>query len=115
VIEAELGVPWGAVFSSLSASPVAAASLGQVYKGTLASNGAEVAVKVRVVALLVLVLLVGWCCLPCSRTCLEGGWKESKENHKMSIVRVLVMGRGPAGTGLWWCKQGIGLKGVSWH
>jgi predicted unusual protein kinase regulating ubiquinone biosynthesis (AarF/ABC1/UbiB family) len=46
VIEAELGVPWGAVFSSLSASPVAAASLGQVYKGTLASNGAEVAVKV---------------------------------------------------------------------
>jgi hypothetical protein len=47
VIEAELGVPWGAVFSSLSASPVAAASLGQVYKGSLASNGAEVAVKVR--------------------------------------------------------------------
>jgi predicted unusual protein kinase regulating ubiquinone biosynthesis (AarF/ABC1/UbiB family) len=48
VIETELGVPWGAVFSSLSASPVAAASLGQVYKGTLASNRAEVAVKVRV-------------------------------------------------------------------
>ncbi|KAF6253698.1 ABC1 family-domain-containing protein [Scenedesmus sp. NREL 46B-D3] len=47
VIEAELGVPWGTVFSSLSASPVAAASLGQVYKGTLASNGAEVAVKVQ--------------------------------------------------------------------
>ncbi|WIA38859.1 hypothetical protein OEZ86_002136 [Tetradesmus obliquus] len=47
VIEAELGLPWGAVFSSLSASPVAAASLGQVYKGTLASNGAEVAVKVQ--------------------------------------------------------------------
>eukprot|EP00775_Hariotina_reticulata_P007778 gene7778-7976_t len=47
VIESELGLPVGAVFSSFSPSPVAAASLGQVYRGTLASTGAEVAVKVQ--------------------------------------------------------------------
>lgn len=47
VIEEELGVPWRTVFSSLSSSVVAAASLGQVYRGRLAVNGAEVAVKVR--------------------------------------------------------------------
>ncbi len=47
VIEDELGVPWRAVFSGLSPTPVAAASLGQVYRGTLAANGAEVAVKVH--------------------------------------------------------------------
>jgi hypothetical protein len=46
VIEQELGLPWTEVFSSLSPCPVAAASLGQVYRGRLASNGAEVAVKV---------------------------------------------------------------------
>ena len=39
--------PAASVFSSLSAEPVAAASLGQVYKGTLAANGIEVAVKVQ--------------------------------------------------------------------
>jgi hypothetical protein len=48
VIESELGLPLSAVFSSFSPSPVAAASLGQVYRGTLASTGAEVAVKVPV-------------------------------------------------------------------
>lgn len=47
VIEDELGLPWGAVFSYLSPNPVAAASLGQVYRGRLAGSGAEVAVKVR--------------------------------------------------------------------
>lgn len=46
VIAEELGLPWTEVFSSLSPCPVAAASLGQVYRGRLASNGAEVAVKV---------------------------------------------------------------------
>ena len=46
VIEEDLGLPWTAIFSSLSPCPVAAASLGQVYRGRLVSNGAEVAVKV---------------------------------------------------------------------
>lgn len=35
------------VFSSLSDKPVASASIGQVYKGVLAANGKEVAVKVQ--------------------------------------------------------------------
>jgi predicted unusual protein kinase regulating ubiquinone biosynthesis (AarF/ABC1/UbiB family) len=35
------------VFERLSPEPVAAASLGQVYKGTLRANGAVVAVKVQ--------------------------------------------------------------------
>ena len=35
------------LFAKLSASPIAAASLGQVYRGTLADGGAEVAVKVQ--------------------------------------------------------------------
>lgn len=46
MIEQELGLPWTQVFSSLSPCPVAAASLGQVYRGRLVSNNAEVAVKV---------------------------------------------------------------------
>ncbi|KAI7839911.1 hypothetical protein COHA_006391 [Chlorella ohadii] len=37
----------GAVFSRLSERAVAAASLGQVYRGTLRSSGQEVAIKVR--------------------------------------------------------------------
>lgn len=47
VIEAELGRPVCEVFSSISAEPVAAASLAQVYRATLASSGREVAVKVQ--------------------------------------------------------------------
>jgi len=35
------------IFSSLSAEPVASASIGQVYRGTLASTGKDVAVKVQ--------------------------------------------------------------------
>ena len=35
------------LFAKLSASPIAAASLGQVYRGTLADGGVEVAVKVQ--------------------------------------------------------------------
>ena len=42
----ELGAPASTVFSSLGAAPVAAASLGQVYRGTL-PNGTDVAVKVQ--------------------------------------------------------------------
>ena len=43
----ELGAPVDSVFSNMSADPVAAASLGQVYRATLAATGEEVAVKVQ--------------------------------------------------------------------
>lgn len=46
IIEEEMGVPLEQVFSKISASPIAAASLGQVYRGTLRSTGEEVAIKV---------------------------------------------------------------------
>ncbi|KAK9288691.1 hypothetical protein L1049_017154 [Liquidambar formosana] len=47
LIEEELGQPWQNVYSELSSSPIAAASLGQVYKGRLKENGDLVAVKVQ--------------------------------------------------------------------
>lgn len=47
VIEAELGKPVDQIFSMLERKATAAASLGQVHKATLASNGAQVAVKVQ--------------------------------------------------------------------
>ena len=47
VIEQELGRPLEEVYSHITAAPVAAASLGQVYKATLASTGETVAVKVQ--------------------------------------------------------------------
>lgn len=46
VIESECGQPVDRLFKTLSSEPVAAASLGQVYRGTL-YNGDEVAVKVQ--------------------------------------------------------------------
>ncbi|KAK9787007.1 hypothetical protein WJX73_009983 [Symbiochloris irregularis] len=46
VVQQEFGKPWQEVFASLSPSPIAAASLGQVYRGTLRS-GEDVAVKVQ--------------------------------------------------------------------
>jgi len=46
IIETELDQPISEVFSALSAKPVAAASLGQVYRGRLIT-GEEVAVKVQ--------------------------------------------------------------------
>ena len=46
LIEAELGRPWQDVFQKLTPRPIAAASLGQVYKGELMS-GEDVAVKVQ--------------------------------------------------------------------
>ncbi|MCO5596329.1 hypothetical protein L7F22_050390 [Adiantum nelumboides] len=46
-IEKELGVPLESIFSSITASPVAAASLGQVYKARLRSSEKTVAVKVQ--------------------------------------------------------------------
>ncbi|KAH7573075.1 hypothetical protein JRO89_XS03G0063400 [Xanthoceras sorbifolium] len=47
LIDEELGRPWHEVYSELSSSPIAAASLGQVYKGRLKENGDLVAVKVQ--------------------------------------------------------------------
>lgn len=47
MIELEMGVPLEQVFSKISATPIAAASLGQVYRGTLRSTGEEVAIKVQ--------------------------------------------------------------------
>ncbi|HEY0756981.1 MAG TPA: AarF/UbiB family protein [Ktedonobacteraceae bacterium] len=47
VIESESGQPIEKIFSSLEREATAAASLGQVHKATLASNGAQVAVKVQ--------------------------------------------------------------------
>ena len=46
-IEAELGKPVDELFSEITPEPVAAASLGQVYKATLRSTGETVAVKVQ--------------------------------------------------------------------
>ncbi|KAJ8616804.1 hypothetical protein MRB53_036176 [Persea americana] len=47
LIEKELGRPCNDVYSELTSSPIAAASLGQVYKGRLKENGDLVAVKVQ--------------------------------------------------------------------
>eukprot|EP00775_Hariotina_reticulata_P010322 gene10322-10479_t len=47
VVEEELGCPVGLVFDQLSEQPVAAASLGQVYKGVLRETGDVVALKVQ--------------------------------------------------------------------
>uniref|UniRef100_A0A7S4JPK1 ABC1 atypical kinase-like domain-containing protein n=1 Tax=Odontella aurita TaxID=265563 RepID=A0A7S4JPK1_9STRA len=47
IIEEELGKPISQVFSDFGPEPVAAASLGQVYKATLKSDGREVAIKVQ--------------------------------------------------------------------
>lgn len=47
MVEESLGKPLGAVFSEISERPIAAASLGQVYKARLRQNGHIVALKVR--------------------------------------------------------------------
>ncbi|MEO7019815.1 MAG: AarF/ABC1/UbiB kinase family protein [Ktedonobacteraceae bacterium] len=47
VIETELGQPVDKIFSVLERKATAAASLGQVHKATLLSNGVQVAVKVQ--------------------------------------------------------------------
>ncbi|TYI85752.1 hypothetical protein E1A91_D04G017700v1 [Gossypium mustelinum] len=46
-IETELGLPLESIFSSISPTPIAAASLGQVYKARLKYSGQTVAVKVQ--------------------------------------------------------------------
>ena len=47
ILEEQLGQPLGQMFRSISDKPVAAASLGQVYKGILREDDTEVAVKVQ--------------------------------------------------------------------
>jgi predicted unusual protein kinase regulating ubiquinone biosynthesis (AarF/ABC1/UbiB family) len=47
VIESELGEPIKSVFEDFDETPVAAASIGQVYRARLADDGREVAVKVQ--------------------------------------------------------------------
>eukprot|EP00210_Caulerpa_lentillifera_P001091 g1052.t1 len=47
LIESELGQSVKEVFSEISEKPVAAASLGQVYRAKLRSSGVEVAIKVQ--------------------------------------------------------------------
>jgi len=46
VVDEELGMPWRQAYAELTPEPIAAASLGQVYKGRL-HTGEEVAVKVQ--------------------------------------------------------------------
>ena len=47
IIERSTGRPLGDIFSEISEGPIAAASLGQVYRATLRATGLDVAVKVR--------------------------------------------------------------------
>lgn len=47
IIEEELGKPIDSIFSEFSSEPVAAASLGQVYRARLREDGREVAIKVQ--------------------------------------------------------------------
>jgi len=57
IMEGELGRPIDEVFSEITPEPVAAASLGQVYKATLRESGEIVAVKVQRPAVLETVAL----------------------------------------------------------
>lgn len=47
VIEEELGISLEETFAEISPEPVASASVGQVYKGTLRATGEQVAIKVQ--------------------------------------------------------------------
>lgn len=47
LFESELGFPFSEVMELDSLEPIAAASIGQVYKGRLKSNGAQVAIKIQ--------------------------------------------------------------------
>ncbi|KAK7220223.1 hypothetical protein V2G26_008226 [Clonostachys chloroleuca] len=47
VLAANLGAEWRELFSEFEEKPIAAASIGQVHKATLKSNGKKVAVKIQ--------------------------------------------------------------------
>ncbi|CAK7217903.1 hypothetical protein SBRCBS47491_003322 [Sporothrix bragantina] len=47
VLATNLGADWRSLFSEFEEKPLAAASIGQVHRATLASNGAAVAVKIQ--------------------------------------------------------------------
>lgn len=47
VLSANLGSEWRSLFSTFDEVPIAAASIGQVHKATLASDGTPVAVKIQ--------------------------------------------------------------------
>lgn len=47
VLAANLGADWRELFSTFDEKPIAAASIGQVHRGTLKSNGEKVAIKVQ--------------------------------------------------------------------
>ena len=47
VLSSNLGADWRALFSAFDENPLAAASIGQVHRATLASNSQSVAVKVQ--------------------------------------------------------------------
>lgn len=47
IVQEELGVPFGEVFELIETEPIAAASIGQVYKARLISNGDVVALKIQ--------------------------------------------------------------------
>lgn len=57
LLQAELGGKASQFFSKISPAPVAAASLGQVYRATLKETGEEVAIKVQRPGVLELVAL----------------------------------------------------------
>lgn len=46
IIEEDIGAPLEKIFTQITSEPVAAASLGQVYRATLRETGEEVAIKV---------------------------------------------------------------------
>ncbi|KAL1878090.1 hypothetical protein VTK73DRAFT_8141 [Phialemonium thermophilum] len=47
VLASNLGTNWRELFDNFDEKPIAAASIGQVHRATLRSNGAEVAVKIQ--------------------------------------------------------------------
>ena len=47
IVQSELGVPFSSLFTLVGPNPIAAASIGQVYKATLKATGETVAIKIQ--------------------------------------------------------------------